>query len=178
MMVIVYLVSIVLANLLVTWFGPAASIIDAFLLIALDLTARDKLHDQWEHKHLWRNMVLLIFTGSALSAILNVNALPIATASFIAFLASESVDTVVYAALGKRTKMLQVNGSNVASAAVDSLIFPILAFGWPPLWGIVLGQFVAKVLGGTVWAWVIYNPFWKRFNADVLGRLYPEGEGK
>ena len=166
-MVIVYLVSIVLANLLVTWFGPAASIIDAFLLIALDLTARDKLHDQWEHENLWRNMVILIFTGSALSAILNINALPIATASFVAFMVSGSVDTVVYALLGNRAKLLQVNGSNVASAAVDSLIFPVLAFGWPPLWGIVVGQFVAKVFGGMVWAWIIYNPLWKRGEAKT-----------
>ncbi len=164
MMVFIYLVSIVLANLLVTWFGPSASIIDAFLLIALDLTARDKLHDQWEHKHLWRNMVLLILTGSVLSAVLNVKAIPIATASVIAFLASESVDTFVYARLGHRAKMFQVNGSNVASAAVDSLIFPVLAFGWPPLWGIVLGQFVAKVFGGVIWAYIIYSPIWKRFS--------------
>lgn len=161
-MIFVYLVSIVLANLLVTWFGPSASIIDAFLLIALDLTARDKLHDQWQHKHLWRNMVLLILTGSVLSAVLNINALPIAIASFVAFVASGSVDTIVYMLLGNRAKLLQVNGSNLASAAVDSLIFPILAFGWPPLWGIVLGQFVAKVFGGMVWAWIIYNPIWKK----------------
>jgi queuosine precursor transporter len=139
MMIVIYLVSIVAANLLVTWFGPAASIIDAFLLIALDLTARDKLHDQWEHKHLWRNMTLLILSGSVLSAILNINALPIAIASFVAFMASGSVDTLVYAALGKHAKMLQVNGSNVASAAVDSLIFPAIAFGF-------------------LWAWVLYNP--------------------
>ncbi len=169
MMVLIYLVSIVLANLLVTWFGPSASIIDAFLLIALDLTARDKLHDQWEHKHLWRNMTLLILSGSVLSAVLNVNATPIAIASFAAFMVSGSVDTLVYAALGKRAKLLQVNGSNVASAAVDSLIFPAMAFGLPLLWPIVIGQFAAKVLGGSLWAWVIYNPFWKRVNLLAKG---------
>ena len=162
MLIAIYLASIVLANLLVTWFGPSASIIDAFLLIALDLTARDKLHDQWEHKNLWRNMTLLILTGSVLSAVLNVNALPIATASFVAFMASGSIDTVVYAALGKRAKLLQVNGSNIASAAVDSLIFPALAFGLPLLWPVVIGQFAAKVLGGSLWAWVLYRPVWRR----------------
>ena len=39
-----YLVAIIAANLLVAKFGPAISIVNAFLFIGLDLTARDKLH--------------------------------------------------------------------------------------------------------------------------------------
>lgn len=154
-MVAVYLIAIVLANLSVVYFGANASIVNAFLFIALDLTARDRLHDQWQHKNLKRNMLLLILTGSALSALLNINALPIAVASSAAFLASGVVDTVVYAALSKRSKLVQVNGSNITSAAVDSLLFPALAFGFPLLWGIVLGQFAAKVIGGFLWSYVL-----------------------
>jgi hypothetical protein len=48
-----------------------------------------------------------------------------------------------------------MNGSNVAGAAVDSLIFPLLAFGLPMLWPIVLGQLVAKIAGGAIWSAVL-----------------------
>jgi hypothetical protein len=47
--------------------------------------------------------------------------------------------------------MVKVNGSNVVSAAIDSLVFPTLAFGALLPW-IVAGQFAAKVAGGAVWA--------------------------
>lgn len=150
--VMLYLIAIVSANLLIAQFGPSIAILNAFLFIAFDLTARDALHEKWNGKNLWRNMVLLIGTGSLLSALLNINATPIAIASFAAFAGAGIVDTLVYRLLGERSRLVRMNGSNLVSAAVDSLIFPILAFGFPPLWGIVVGQFVAKVFGGSIWS--------------------------
>lgn len=152
LIVIVYLVAIVAANLIVAQYGASVSIVTAFVFIGLDLTARDTLHRQWQGQALWRNMALLIATGSALSALININALPIAIASFAAFAATGIADTLTYSILGNRAFWVRVNGSNVASAAVDSLIFPMLAFGFPILWGIVAGQFIAKVFGGAIWA--------------------------
>lgn len=154
-LIALYLSAIIAANLLVAQFGPSITILNAFVFIALDLTTRDALHEQWDGKHLWRNMALLISAGSLLSALLNVNAMPIAIASFVAFAGAGIADTLVYQALGERSRLVRMNGSNLVSAAVDSLIFPILAFGFPPLWGIVAGQFTAKVLGGVVWSWVL-----------------------
>ena len=61
------------------------------------------------------------------------------------------MDALVYHRLGKYPRWLRINGSNVPSAAVDSIIFPTLAFG-SFLWAIVLGQFLAKTLGGFVWS--------------------------
>jgi uncharacterized PurR-regulated membrane protein YhhQ (DUF165 family) len=151
--VILYLVSIVLANLLVAAFGPKVVILNAFLFIGLDLTARDKLHDAWKGNHLFLKMTALIATGSILSWVLNRDAGQIALASFVAFAAASTVDTVVYQLLGDYPRWLRINGSNVPSAAVDSVVFPTLAFG-AFLWPIVLGQFLAKVLGGFVWSLV------------------------
>ena len=54
-----YLSAIVAANLIVNHFGPSASIITALVLIGLDLTTRDHLHDAWHGQNLKRNMVLL-----------------------------------------------------------------------------------------------------------------------
>jgi uncharacterized PurR-regulated membrane protein YhhQ (DUF165 family) len=145
-----YLLAIVAANITVTIFGPTISVLNAFLFIGFNLTARDKLHDAWHGKHLKRNMFLLILTGSVLSFALGAGR--IAIASFVAFAASESVDAIGYHFLRGKQKLVQVNGSNVFSAAVDSILFPLLAFGWPLLVGIVVGQFLAKVFGGAVWS--------------------------
>lgn len=150
-----YLAAIVAANLSIAWFGPSAAIANAFLFIALDLSSRDKLHEAWHGRELAWRMGALIASGSLLSWLVDGAAGPIALASFVAFAASATVDTLVYGALGRRPTLLKMNGSNLASAAVDSLVFPALAFGLPLLWPIVLGQFVAKVVGGALWSIVI-----------------------
>lgn len=151
--VTMYLVAIIFANLTVAAFGPSMVIINAFLFIGLDLTARDRLHDAWRGDKLLPKMAALIAAGSILSWLLNRNAGQIALASFVAFAAAATVDAVVYHLLGKYPRWLRINGSNVPSALVDSLVFPTLAFGgFMP--AIVLGQFIAKILGGFVWSLV------------------------
>ena len=152
-----YLAAIVAANLMVVRFGPGVTIVNAFLFIGLDLTARDGLHDTWKGDHLWPKMAALIAAGSILSWLLNRDAGQIAIASFVAFGAAGVVDAIVYHALGRYPRWLRINGSNVPSAAVDSLIFPTLAFGgFLPL--ITLGQFTAKVAGGFVWSLILHRP--------------------
>ena len=50
--------------------------------------------------------------------------------------------------------MIRANGSNVAGSAIASIVFPTLAFGvFMP--EIVLGQFVAKFVGGFLWSLVL-----------------------
>jgi hypothetical protein len=155
--VFLYLAAIVAANLLVARFGPWISVVNAFLFIGLDLTTRDKLHDAWQGRALWPKMALLVGAGSALSWLLNRDAGRIAMASFAAFALAGVADTVIYHLLRERAKMLRVNGSNVASAAVDSVAFPALAFGFPLRLDIMLLQFAAKVGGGYIWSWVLFR---------------------
>ena len=153
-LVVIYLAAIVLANLLLLWFGPVASIYNAFILIGLDLSLRDKLHDHWDGKNLWVKMLTLICGGSAITVALNWDALPIAIASSVAFLASGIGDAVVYSRLRKFRFLVRANGSNVAGSALDSVIFPTMAFGvFMP--EIILGQFLAKIGGGAIWSFVI-----------------------
>ena len=45
--VALYLAAIVAANLLVATYGPAVAVLNAFWLIGLDLSLRDRLHDRW-----------------------------------------------------------------------------------------------------------------------------------
>ncbi len=150
-LVAAYLTSVVAANLLITKWGPGATLITAFLFIGLDLTSRDALHEAWQHKRLAVKMTALILTGSLLSYALNREAALIALASFIAFAAAGLTDALCYHVLREKLWLIKVNGSNVFSALVDSLLFPTLAFAaFMP--EIVAGQFLAKVAGGFVWS--------------------------
>lgn len=153
-LVSMYLTAIIAANLSIAYFGPSMAIINALMLISLDLTSRDRLHELWHHDRLWLRMGALIAAGSVLSYALEASAGRIALASFVSFAVSETADALVYSRLARRSWFAKVNGSNVASAALDSVIFPTLAFGaFLPV--IVLGQFLAKVGGGAAWAYVL-----------------------
>jgi hypothetical protein len=145
----------VAANLIVARFGPGASVVTAFAFIGLDLTARDKLHDAWNRRGLIWKMAALILAGSVLTVLLNWGAWRIAAASAAAFSLAATVDALVYHRLLDRPRWARINSSNVFSAAVDSMTFPVLAFGWPPLWGVCVGQFAAKVIGGAAWLAII-----------------------
>lgn len=156
-----YLAAIVAANLTVAAWGPGMTVVNALLFIGLDLTARDRLHDAWRGNGLAWKMAALIATGSALSWLLNRDAGPIALASFVAFACAAAVDTAAYHLLRHRTWWQRANGSNILSAAADSVIFPTLAFGaFLPL--VVAGQFAAKVAGGAIWSFALSGRIGRR----------------
>jgi uncharacterized PurR-regulated membrane protein YhhQ (DUF165 family) len=126
----------------------------AFLLIGLDLTLRDRLHDLWRGRQLWPRMFGLIVAAGVVSYLLNPVSGPIAVASVVAFSLASLADAAVYHLLAGRSWSIRTNGSNLIGATVDSLVFPVMAFGsaFP---SIVLGQLVAKVVGGMFWALLI-----------------------
>ncbi len=147
--ILIYAAAMTLANLSVAAFGPAISPLNAFVLIGLDLALRDWLHVRLKA---WQMLALIVAAG-ALTYLLNPAAGKIAVASSAAFTAAALVDWATFARL-RGTWLFRANGSNVAGAAVDSLIFPTLAFG-ALMPHIVAMQFVAKVAGGAIWAWVL-----------------------
>lgn len=149
---IVYIASLVAANLLVTFIGPWFSVINSFVLIGLDLTLRDKLHDKWDGNPL--KIGALIVAAGAISYCLNPASGQIAIASVIAFCLSMAVDSFVYQKLSHKPWQIRATGSNVAGAVVDSVTFPAIAFGglMPE---IVAMQFVSKVAGGAIWAKIL-----------------------
>lgn len=152
-----YLAAIVAANLIVAHLGPGASVITAFFLVGLDFTVMDTLHDTWAGPRLWRNMAALIGAGSLISYLANHTAGQIGLASFVAFTLSALVDRAVYA-LARHAGMprwRRCNWSNIASTATDSILFPTLAFGFPPDPALVQGQFLAKLAGAMLWSLII-----------------------
>lgn len=149
--VLIYMTTLVAANLAVAWFGPAVTPIVAFFLIGLDLTLRDRLHDLWQGRNLWPRMLLLITGAGLVSYLLNPASGAIAVASVVAFGLASLADAATYQLLAQRSWTVRANGSNFVGATVDSLIFPLLAFG-ALMPSIILAQLAAKVIGGMVWA--------------------------
>ena len=146
---LIYATAMTVANLTIAEFGPWVSPINAFVLIGLDLALRDWLHVRLR----WWQMAGLIAAAGALTFALNPAAGQIAVASSVAFTAAALADWATFARL-RGTWLRRANGSNVVGAAVDSLLFPTLAFG-ALMPGIVLMQFTAKVAGGAIWAWLL-----------------------
>lgn len=153
-LVLLYLMAAVLANLSVAYFGPIMIPINSFFLIGLSITTRDGLHEIWKGKYLYIKMTALMGTGSLITYFLNSSAAQVAIASFIAFFLSGITDTIVYQLFIKRHKLIKINVSNAASAFVDSVIFPTLAFG-TFLPGIIITQYVIKMAGGFVWSLIL-----------------------
>jgi hypothetical protein len=146
-LVAIYVAAMVTANLLVWWLGPWFSPVNAFLLIGLDLTLRDVMQERFNR---WQ-LAGVILLGGAITWGVNPAASFIAIASVMAFVVSAAADWAAYSLLRDRQWLIRSNGSNVVGAAVDSVLFPTLAFGaFMP--AIIALQFVAKVCGGAVWS--------------------------
>jgi uncharacterized PurR-regulated membrane protein YhhQ (DUF165 family) len=153
-LIFIYLLSIVSANLIITEFGPKVSIVTAFIFIGLDLTLRDYLHESWHRNNLFLKMFTLILSGSLISWFLNKDSGTIAIASCIAFFMAGITDFIIYHLFIKKSKLVKINASNIISSGVDSLVFPYIAFGaFMPM--IVFGQFIAKAFGGFIWSLII-----------------------
>ena len=173
-----YLSAILIANLTVSEWGAKAAIYNAFLLIGLDLSTRDALHDMWRG-HLLRNMTILIAAGSLLSYLAGLwigsgpNVGRVAVASAVAFGCAALADTAVYHLLRDKPWNQRVNQSNIVAAAVDSIVFVAL---WPFGWDFTLAftLFAAKTAGGVVWSWAlapIKPNEWEQRNKELYGHL-------
>lgn len=152
--IFVYIAAVVAANLSVAHFGLAVVALNAFFLIGLDLSLRDRLHERWQDRDVFSRMVLLLLAAGAISYALNPASGRIAAASVAAFVLSGAADTFIYQRLRARGFLIRANGSNLVGAVVDSVVFPALAFGGLDT-VIVLQMALAKFLGGAVWAFLL-----------------------
>lgn len=152
-----WLAAIVVANLL-TSHDPRFAIINGFALIGFDLTARDRLDDEFR-RHRALKMTALIAAGSLISYAINADTRAIALASASAFALALVVDWGVYSRMRSWPWLDRAFWSSVPSSIVDSIAFPAFAalYGFPGLWDafIVGGLIVAKIGGAFVWAYII-----------------------
>ncbi|MDU1573244.1 MAG: VUT family protein [Pantoea sp.] len=150
MIAVIYVVAICAANLLVARYGPWVTPINAFFLVGLDMVLRDILHERYG---IMRSLFLSAIAGIVSYAINPASGL-IAIASMVAFIAAAFVNALVYQKLIDKPWLKKSNAGNVAAAAVDSVLFPLIAFGaFLPL--IIGAQFVCKTVGGAIWSWLL-----------------------
>lgn len=147
-----YLAAVVGANLLVSHFGPSSTPYVAFGVIAAVLIFRDQFADLTGPQRAVQQGVLIL-AGAALTWFVNRSASIIAEASVISFIASESLEGVLYFLMRRLPWVQRAPRSGMAGAAVDSVLFISIAFGFSlPL---VVAQFFAKGFGAYVWSEVI-----------------------
>jgi len=150
---VAYIATIFLANWAITTFGlvpvgfglmaPAGVYFAGLAFTFRDLT-QDTLGRRWTY--------FAIVVGAALSGLISG---PLALASGVAFLVSETADLLVYTPLRERRWLVAVTASNVVGLAVDSALFLWLAFGSLDF---LLGQVVGKLwMTGlaiaVLWTW-------------------------
>lgn len=154
-LVLCYLGAAVGANLLIAALGPDWLPLTALVVVPFDLASRDLLHERWHGRQLWPRMTAMIVAASLLTVLVNRQAHAVAIASFASFLCSGLTDAVAYQLTEGRSRRVRMNASNVASAVVDSVTFPLIAFVGAVSPGLVLAQALTKVVGGAAWTHVL-----------------------
>lgn len=162
----VFLAAIAIANIAVHRYGQVALVFTAAILMPMDFLARDILHHRWEQSgSVVMPMSLLIAIGALLTIALNPTALYVAIASALAFTVSAAGNTAVYAATKGRNRFVRMNASNGVAAVVDSVVFPLMAFGsLDP--GLSIAQAVIKSAGGLAMS-LIYLAGAKDVDTDM-----------
>lgn len=155
--VALYLGSIVVANQAIVKWGAAAVPYVTLGLGFCTLGVRDLLHDLFgSHRRV--KMATLILVGAGLSYLVNADAALVAKGSAAAFFASETVDALTYHGLRDRPWLKRSNTSNIVGAAIDSIVFVSIVFGFT--WTLVLIQTACKVLGGLAFA-LVFDGSWR-----------------
>ncbi len=152
-LVLAYLLAVVAANWTVTTFGQVGLIVTGFLLIPFDLVTRDVLHEEWHDSWLRARMTALILGGSAISFLTSASSFRVALASAVAFGLAGLADFAVYYLMDDETRTVRMNASNTVSAALDSLLFPLIAFGGFSA-SVSLSQAALKIVGGLIWTFL------------------------
>lgn len=171
----VYLFSVVLANWLTTRYGfvPVGfgHLATAGTFAAGGaLVVRDVVQDA-----VGRVGVLALIAITGLVSYLVADS-SIATASMVAFLASEVLDMTAYTPLRTRAKFgdwrwrSAVLAGGVVGAVADTLIFLTIAFGWAAVSGALAGQLIGK--GEVIAGFLIVGSVTRAYLRRPLDAIY------
>lgn len=155
--VALFVASMAFANLLVAWFGPWVTPINAFVLVGLSMVTRDVLHDKWASQGLLvPKMLAMIAASGVLAWAVNPAAGRIAIASALALVASAAVETATFSALDRYPWLVRANGSNVPGAITDTVVFVLVAFGpGAESFAVMAAQASTKLAGGAAWSLLV-----------------------
>jgi len=141
---VLYLLSILLGNLFVIWFGivhyAGLTFPAGVIFIGLTFSFRDFMQRFWGR---WAAWIWMLLAG-IITLFLNWQ---IAVASVSAFIISEGLDWAVFTYF-KWPFRKRIYLSNLVSCPIDSLVFVTMAFGfvWPAIWGQALIKYLSGLL--------------------------------
>jgi len=141
---LMYLVSIMLGNLFVIWFGIVHCLGLTFpagvVFIGLTFSFRDFMQRHWGKWGAW----VWMLAATVITLFLNWQ---VAVASVVAFIVSEGLDWVVFTYFRWPFRK-RIYLSNLVSCPMDSLLFVTIAFGpvWPAIWGQALIKYLSGLL--------------------------------
>ena len=152
---VMYLISILLGNLFVIWFGIISITMQPFpegntiatlmfpagvIFVGLTFSFRDFVQRKWGDYACWFWMIV----ATGITFFLNQK---VALASVSAFAISEAIDWGLFKYLKVPLKK-RIYISNLFSCPLDSIIFVSIAFGW--FWPAIWGQALIKYLSGLL----------------------------
>jgi uncharacterized PurR-regulated membrane protein YhhQ (DUF165 family) len=156
LLISLYLISIISANLLLKHFGAYGLWVSSFLLIPFDFVVRCVFHETWSSKQLLTRLLLLTLAASFLTFILNQDAKLIAIASVFGFVSAQLGAGIFYQLNKGKSLFFKVNISDIIAISFDSIVFQFIAFGnISPI--VTTGQIVVKFLGGLMWYYILFK---------------------
>ena len=144
LMIAVYVLMFLVANVLVSVFGPAVTPINALFLIAGDMVLRDRI--QYESGIAWSISACIIAGLATIAVAPGSEMIAVASALSVTLAGCASALAFSIKSGGFFSKAMP---ANIAAAAVDSVAFPLIAFG-SVMPGVTIAQFAAKTIGATV----------------------------
>ena len=137
---VAYILSILLANVFVSYFGivkiAGLTFPAGVVFVGLTFSFRDFAQRHWGMWKIW----IFIAIATIITLFMNWH---VAIASVSAFLIAETVDWLVFT-ITKKDFIHRIWISNTLSTPLDSVIFVVLAFGWN--WDAICGQALIKYL--------------------------------
>lgn len=153
-----YLISIVIGNLIVYHLGRWGVLITSFIFIPFDFVIRCYIHEVFRGRRLYTVLFSVISLGAICTYVINSGAGSIALGSVAGFIFAGIVGSIVYQILIYKRAFYKVNGSDFAALITDSILFQLVAFN-SVVWAVTSGQIVVKILGGLLWYYVLFVRF-------------------
>lgn len=139
-----YILSILLANIFVSYFGivkiAGLTFPAGVVFVGLTFSFRDFAQRHWGVWKIW----IFIIIATVITLFMNWQ---VAVASVSAFLVAETTDWLIFT-ITKRDFIHRIWISNTFSTPLDSIVFVTLAFGWN--WNAIWGQALIKYLSGLI----------------------------
>ncbi|MDP8205619.1 MAG: VUT family protein [Candidatus Electryonea clarkiae] len=145
---LIYILLIIAANILASlWIIPlpfGLAVPAGVICFAPIFTLRDRIQIDRGAKWIY-SLILIAALLSWLTGLASGSSLlsKISIAGLIAFVLSESLDTIIFTLI-RRSFVIRALASNLVSAGLDSALFIWIAFGWNT--GTVIGLWLVKII--------------------------------